>query len=179
MKRLKKIFPIVFLITFVLLPAGIAKATTILEVSFAEVIQGAELIFEGRVLSEETRPSPIDGRPFTYFTFEIIDVINGPYSGNYIELGFAGGTLRGLTLSVSNMRMPEIGERGVYFVESLTQELVHPLYGWHQGHYLVVTDPANLQEKVVPLLTNLNVLATAQTVDEFKQNVRDIMGGGR
>ena len=64
-------------------------------------------------------------------------------------------------------------------MESLTQELVHPLYGWHQGHYLVVTDPANLQEKVVPLLTNLNVLATAQTVDEFKQNVRDIMGGGR
>ena len=66
---------------------------------------------KGGFLSEETRPSPIDGRPFTYFTFEIIDVINGPYSGNYIELGFAGGTLRGLTLSVSNMRMPEIGER--------------------------------------------------------------------
>jgi hypothetical protein len=181
MRRLKKFFPIGFFLTFILLSAGVAKATTVLEVSFDEVVKSAEFIFEGQVLSKETRPSPIDGRPFTYFTFEVIDVIKGSYSGNYIELGFAGGTLGGLTLSVSDMRMPEIGERGIYFVESLTQELVHPFYGWHQGHYLVVTNTDNLHEKVVPLLADpktLKALITiAPTVNNFKQNVRDIIGG--
>lgn len=183
MRRLKKIFPIVFFLTFILLLTGAAKATTILNVSLNEVVKGAEFIFEGRVISKETRPSPIDGRPFTYFIFEVIDVIKGSYSGNYIELGFAGGTLGGLTLSVSDMRMPEIRERGIYFVESLTQELVHPFYGWHQGHYLIVTDPANLQEKVVSLVEDPNTLKaltiTAPTVNNFKQNVRDIIGGGQ
>lgn len=182
MRRLKKIFPIVFFLTFILLPTGTAKATTILKFSFNEVVRGAEFIFEGRVMSKETRPSPIDGRPFTYFTFEVIDVIKGSYSGNYIELGFAGGTLGGLTLSVSDMRMPEVEERGVYFVESLTQELIHPFYGWHQGHYLIVT---NTQEKVVPVQLvadpdGLKALTiTAPTVGNFKQNVRDIIRGGQ
>ena len=183
MKRLKKIFPIVSLLTFIILPAGIAKATVILEVSFDEVVQGAEFIFEGRVVSKETRPSPIGGTPFTYFTFQIMDVIKGSFPGNTIELGFMGGTLNDLTLEVEGMRMPEVGEKGIYFVESLDQQ-VHPLYGWRQGHYLVVTDPEDLQKKVVPLLAEstktLKVfIAIAPTVDEFKQNVRDVIGGGR
>ncbi len=38
------------------------------------------------------------------------------------------------------MQMPEVGEQGIYFVESLQRRQVHPLYGWAQGHFLVVAD---------------------------------------
>jgi hypothetical protein len=32
------------------------------------------------------------------------------------------------------MQIPELGEQGIYFVESLARDQVHPLYGWTQGH---------------------------------------------
>ncbi len=105
-----------FALLFVLLNAGQAKATAILELSFDQVCQGAELIFEGRVVSNETRPSPIDGKPFTYFTFQIIEVIKGSYPGSTIELGFMGGQLDGFTLKVSGMQMPEMGEKRVFIL---------------------------------------------------------------
>ena len=41
--------------------------------------------------------------------------------------------------------MPEIGERGIYFVESLQRRQVHPLYGWSQGHFLVMADERGVE----------------------------------
>ncbi len=43
----------------------------------------------------------------------------------------------GVALRVSYLHIPELGEQGIYFVESLSRPLVNPLVGWHQGHYLV------------------------------------------
>jgi hypothetical protein len=34
------------------------------------------------------------------------------------------------------MRLPAVGEVGIYFVESLRERQVHPLVGWSQGHFL-------------------------------------------
>ena len=38
------------------------------------------------------------------------------------------------------MVLPETNEHGIYFVESKTRRQVHPLYGWAQGHFVVVVD---------------------------------------
>jgi hypothetical protein len=95
----KSIFFILFLtLPFALLCTDKTKATTIIELSFEQVCQGSELIFEGRVVSKETRPSPTDGKPFTYFTFQVIDVIKGSYNGSTIEIGYMGGEVGGSTL---------------------------------------------------------------------------------
>ena len=93
---------------FVFLSAGRAKATVILDLSFDQVCQGSELIFEGRVVSKEIRPSPTDGMPFTYFTFQIMEVIKGSYTGSTVELGFMGGQSGDSTLKVFGMQMPEM-----------------------------------------------------------------------
>ena len=114
-----------------------ADASTIMKANLDQVAKESELIFEGRAVSKETRPSPISGKPFTYFTFDIIDLIKGSYSNPTIEIGFMGGTLGNITLEVSDMRMPEIGERGIYFVENIGEQQIHPLFGWQQGHYLL------------------------------------------
>ena len=117
----RSIFFILFLaISFTLLNINQTKATTILELSFDQVCQGSELIFEGRVVSKETRPSHTDGNPFTYFTFQIIEVVKGSYTGSTVELGFMGGQSGDSTLKVYGMQMPEVGERGIYFVENLS-----------------------------------------------------------
>ena len=69
-------------------------------------MQGAELIFEGRVVSRESRLSSMTGNPFTtYFTFEIIDVIKGSYSNSTIELGFVGGPKGTYVMVISDMCM--------------------------------------------------------------------------
>ncbi len=176
MNRAQKLFFGTVLLTFALMLAGPANTSVVLSANFEEVVRNAAVVFEGRVISKETRRSARDGRFYTYYTFEILDVIKGSYTGSHVELGFAGGTLNGLTLSVSGMHMPQVGERGVYFVESLTQELVHPFYGWHQGHYLVVTDHSDGTDKVLPALASSLEMITAPTVDEFKQDVRDKIG---
>ena len=164
-----------FVLSFALLNAGQVKASTVLKLSFDEVCQGAELIFEGRVVSKESRLSSTTGNPFTYFTFEIIDVIKGSYRSNIIELGFMGGSKGEYVMVVSDMRIPEIGERGIYFVENLSVQQVHPLCGWHQGHYLVLSDPSSGEEKVVPVQKDPSAITVAQTINEFKRAVRDVL----
>ena len=66
--------------------------------------------------------------------------MKGPNVGAEFEVRFSGGKMDGLILSYSDMRLPEIGEVGVYFVESLTKNQIHPLVGWSQGHFLEIID---------------------------------------
>ncbi len=88
MNRFQKIFFGTISLTFALMLAGPANTSVILGVGLNEVAQNAEVVFEGRVVSKETRRSARDGRIYTYYTFEILDVIKGPYTGSYVELGF-------------------------------------------------------------------------------------------
>jgi len=44
------------------------------------------------------------------------------------------GTAR---LEVTDMLVPQVAERGIYFVESLSAPQVNPLVGWSQGHFLI------------------------------------------
>lgn len=122
-----------------LLGSGVAQATTVLEVGLDEMLDACALIFDGRVL-EQTARSDGGGRIQTDVTFEIVEVLKGRPTAGTVQLSFLGGTLNGRTLQVSDMQMPRVGERGIYFVESMTRPQVNPFYGWHQGHLLVVSD---------------------------------------
>ena len=156
-----------------------AYGSTVIKVDFNQVVQGAELIFEGQILSKEVRLSPINDHPFTYFLYQVIDVIKGSYSNSTIELGFMGGELGDMVLEISDMRMPEVGERGIYFVETLREQQINPLYGWQQGHYLVITDQPTGQDFVIPVEQSpvkkgTKALRREVTLEDFKQNIRNI-----
>ncbi len=116
-----------------------ARASSILEVTVDQAVAKAELIFEGKAVSSRT---DLSGKsPYTCFSFDVVDVIKGTWGADQIELCFRGGTTEsGMTLTISDLVFPTIGERGVYLVSSLTKRFANPLYGWHQGHYLVRTD---------------------------------------
>lgn len=119
---------------------GAASGSTIQQVTVEEMIAGSELIFEGKVLSSVSRLLPDGSQIRTYVTFEITDLIKGQHANRTIELSFLGGSVGDLSLVVSEMKLPQPGERGVYFVESVIRRQVHPLYGWDQGHFLVTPD---------------------------------------
>lgn len=164
---------------------GAVHATTIKEVSFTEATRQSELVFEGIVTSKYANVSTDTGQPFTYFTFQILDVMKGTYAEPTITLGYLGGIKDGYLLSVSDMRMPEIGERGIYFVESLSRRQVHPLYGWQQWHLLIYVDSADGVEKVRHIDDPSNGLApdtsaaAAQSLEQFKRNIRSVSGQPR
>lgn len=138
--------------TVLLAVSALAGASTLLRVSVDELTQRAEFVFEGEVVSVQAQRSGARGMISTFVTFNVIDTIKGSASaesinGNAstnsfasIELKFLGGNLEGERLEVNGSRIPELGERGVYFVESLTQDLINPLLGWSQGQYLIQTE---------------------------------------
>ena len=118
------------------------QATTIAQLEFSDVIDTAELVFEGRVLdvyAEQTGPRSIH----TTVRFEIIDVIKGQYTGSELELQYLGGRVGERELYVEGMQIPQAGEHGIYFVESVHEALVHPMVGWSQGHFLILTVDGN------------------------------------
>ena len=129
-----------------LLLVNTAQGTSVLGVSLEEMLNNSEFVFEGRVINVESRMTDSGSYIHTYVVFDIIEIIKGEYHNDTIELSFAGGTVNGITLSVGDMHLPEVGEKGVYFVESLSRTQVHPFYGWSQGHLLIIEDAAGIEK---------------------------------
>lgn len=130
-------FAICLLLTFAVSP--FLQASTVAQMDFAEVVSGAELIFQGRVLTAEVRQRPGEMIK-TWVRFAVIEVVKGDYPGDEIELSFLGGSLGDRQLEVTDMIIPQVGETGFYFVETLLNQQVNPLLGWDQGHFLIVEE---------------------------------------
>lgn len=113
-----------------------ARASTVLEMSFRDLLTHAELVFEGRVTARQSFLEA-DGLIYTRVDFDVRDVLKGEHAGTTLALRFLGGTLGPRRLEVTDMQMPEPGETGIYFIESLDTALVNPLVGWSQGHFLI------------------------------------------
>lgn len=125
--------------------ASTAHGTSVRAVTMAEMLGQSALVFEGRVVSLQARQDSGTGTIHTYVIFKVLDVLKGEYSNNTIELSFLGGTVGGTTLAAGDMQMLEKGEKGIYFVESLQRRQAHPLYGWSQGHFVVVADERGVE----------------------------------
>lgn len=113
---------------------SLAHATTIRAVSLDEMLERAEFIFEGKVIATEIRAGSHAATIKTCATFDILDILKGPNVVGPLELCFAGGLKGTLRRRIHHMRYPTSGEEGIYFVTSLKENYVHPLYGWDQGH---------------------------------------------
>jgi hypothetical protein len=114
-------------------------------VSVTEMLAGAELVFEGRVIDRRT----VEGEDFqgvrTCVRFEVLEVVKGAPVAGPLELCFAGGRSRsGITRRIAGLELPDPGEHGIYFVDSLEQPRLHPLYGWDQGHFRVSPGPVEV-----------------------------------
>ncbi len=128
-----------FVLLLVLMGSGPLQATAIRQVNLDEMLRQSELVFDGVVKNIQVKENEY-GRLTTHVTFKVLDVLKGNPGGKTITLIFAGGSKDGKTLKVGEMDYPDLGERGIYFVESLQKRLVNPLYGWSQGRVLVIAD---------------------------------------
>ncbi len=123
-------------------------ATTVRQTSVDEMLGACELVFEGEALASGVEESPGGRHVFTWVDFAVRDVVKGPAVDDRIRLYFLGGAVGDRIVEVGGMRVPAVGERGLYFVESLARRQVHPFYGWDQGRLRILPGPGGVDRVV-------------------------------
>ena len=118
--------------------AAVSVFPSVLAVSLEQLSTASQLIFEGEVIDLTSDFDADQTSIHTYVTFRVVDVVKGTYNQPEITLRFLGGTVGEIGLNVSDSTLPELGEAGIYFVESLDRFQVNPFYGMDQGHFLIL-----------------------------------------
>jgi len=121
------------------LSVAVARASTIARADLDQMLAACALVFEGEVV-EVRAVREADGI-HTWVRFAVLDTIKGA-AGETLSLRFQGGRIDGEGSEVVGSPIPELGERGIYFVEAVDRFLVNPLYGWHQGRLRLARDGA-------------------------------------
>ena len=136
------------MLAVVLLGAAPVSATTVIQKSFAEVVQAAEVIAVGTVTTIATEWDAAHNRPFTLITFSTLDVLKGAHTEPELTLRVLGGPHPdGSILQIVGVPQFNIGERLVVFVTGNDHYAV-PLVGLWQGVYRVVFDTARGVETI-------------------------------
>ena len=132
----------VFLLVLLVLVLGGSggRATTVVKMTFSQVVDSAELIAIGTVSAIEETWDAEREMPFTDVTLSDIEVLKGAARGGELTLRFLGGPApNGLTLAVSGMPRFAVKEQAVVFSAG-NGVYACPLVGWWQGLYRVVFD---------------------------------------
>lgn len=158
----------VLALLLLVLLANSSVASTVLSMEVDELVGQSELIFEGVVLQHDVQQEFGTGIINTYVTFAVVDVVKGEFDPDQLELKFAGGTLNGETVEISGLVLPEVGEEGIYFVESISRNLINPLLGWSQGHYLIIEQEGERLVNTVSQSPVTDVMA----VSDIPQTIR-------
>ena len=130
-------FIVLAALTLCVYPA-VPVSSSVLAVSLEQLSTASQLIFEGEVIDMTADFNADQTSIHTHVTFRVVDVVKGTYTQPEITLRFLGGTVGEIGLNVSDSTLPELGEAGIYFVESLDRFQVNPFYGMDQGHFLIL-----------------------------------------
>jgi hypothetical protein len=115
------------------------SASTISQINTTQLVNDAESVFEGEVVSARSEINP-NGNIYTYVDLLVLDVLVGDLDlGSTITLRFTGGTVGELRLDVGST-IPKNGEHGIYVIEAMGKGLTNPLLGWSQGHFRILAD---------------------------------------
>jgi hypothetical protein len=174
-----------------LLAAGRAGSTTVVAMTFDELLAGAEEVFVGQVVDlrsnwEETR----SGRAIvTLVTFRVDRVLKGRL-GPQTALEFLGGTIGEDTFEVAGVPRFRLGDRDVLFVSGAVRA-VSPIVGMMQGRFRVIRDPdrgvdmvrtyggdaiASLDEIGRPPVAGRMRTLSPMTLDQFVARVAERVG---
>lgn len=134
--KIKYLLPLAFI--------GIAlvrvTATSVIAPTFEQLVQQAELIFQGTVTDVrsvwegEGAQRHID----TYVTFHIDEKVKGNATSLY-TIRMLGGTVGDETMEVTDAPKFKVGDRNILFVEHNNDQFV-PLVGINHGHFRVQRD---------------------------------------
>lgn len=135
-----------FPVAVILALGSLAYSTELVTVSARQLVEQADLIFEGVVVNVAYRSSDVIDKgdtpvPHTFVTFRIENVYKGASPENStITLRFTGGpTGNGRILMIPGVPLFDTGERSILFVKHNTKAIC-PLVGWKQGRFRIAED---------------------------------------
>jgi hypothetical protein len=119
---------------------GIVCATTVIPPSFDELVNEAQVIFQGTVTNVRSEWSGEGAQRHivSYVSFKVEDTLKGS-AGKEMTLRMLGGTVNGQTMEVSDAPKFRKGDRDVLFVENNGTQFI-PLVGIMHGRYRVRRD---------------------------------------
>jgi hypothetical protein len=137
-----------FLVSCLALSIAASRATTVIPPTFDRLVNDAEIIFEGTVISlrSEWLGEGADRHIVTYVTFKVEDAIKGAPAAEYTIRMF-GGTLDGTTMEATDTPKFKVGDRDILFVENNGKQFV-PLVGIMHGRFRVKQDEVNAPESI-------------------------------
>lgn len=130
-----------FLFPLLLAVLPMARATTVVPPSFAELVSAADAIYRGEVKAVESRRvAAADGTGLikTFVTFAVERTLKGP-AQNEVVLEFLGGTVGDESLTVSGMPKFKAGDREFVFLQKNGVQFC-PLVAMMHGRYRVMRD---------------------------------------
>jgi hypothetical protein len=113
------------------------------KLSLPNMLKQADLGFHGQVIAIEEEPLPEKGMAFTHVTFRIVDVLFNRSQepiGSVIRLTFAGGTVNGKIVKVSDVPEFKLNQEVVALVRNDGNRYASPIIGGIQGLYRVMRD---------------------------------------
>ena len=143
--KIKHFLPLVFI--------GLAfarvSATTVIPPTFEQLVQQAELIFQGTVTDCHSVWEGEGGQRHieTYVTFNVEDSVKGQAGTSY-TIRMLGGTVGDQTMEVTDTPKFKVGDREILFVEHNNEQFV-PLVGISCGRFHVQRDEETGRDIVV------------------------------
>ena len=112
-------------------------ATTVVPPTFDELVDKAELIFQGSVTSVRSQwvGEGAQRHIASYVTFAVEDAVKGNPGTSY-TIQMLGGTVDGETMEVSESPKFAVGDRDILFIEHNGQQFV-PLVGIMHGRFRI------------------------------------------
>jgi hypothetical protein len=137
---------VLLLISSLAFTIATTHATTVIPPTFDQLVNDAEMIFEGTVSSmkSEWAGQGSERHIVTYVTFKIEDPIKGS-PGPETTLRMFGGTVDGQTIEVADAPRFKVGDRDILFVEHNGTQFI-PLVGIMNGRFHVQVDESGLNE---------------------------------
>jgi hypothetical protein len=134
--------------TLIVLLTQRAFPTTVVPLSFDQLVQQAEVVFVGEVVDQRSVWNESRDRRgiVTLVTFDVARVLKGQV-GLRTQLTFRGGTIGDVTQEVGGMPKFRVGDRDVLFVAP-ERTAASPLVGFWQGRFRVVRDAASGETQV-------------------------------
>ncbi len=117
-----------------------AHATTVIPPTFDELVDQAQVIFQGNVTDVKSQwiGEGAQRAIVSYVTFKVEDALKGSAGDSYTIRMF-GGTVDGETMGVSGAPKFKVGDKDILFVENNGTQFV-PLVGIMHGRFHVQKD---------------------------------------
>ena len=131
-----------YLLPFALIGIAFARltATTVIPPTFEQLVQQAELIFQGTVTDVRSAWEGEGAQRHinTYVTFQIAENVKGDAGTSY-TIRMLGGTVGDETMEVTDTPKFHVADRDILFVEHNNEQFV-PLVGINNGRFHVQRD---------------------------------------